>query len=280
MIPKKIFCMCLNSHHLNNLKKLDYIPVGLGKHTYSDEWLSDNTGKNISNKNSYYGEYTFYYWLWKNLLHEIPNDTWLGFAGYRYHWAQESKIKSDEINKIVNKKNYEDFILKKIPQEWNNYEVILGEKILVNNWKLSKIWKHGKIKFIKNPKYFLKSNQNIKLHFDIFHGEGYLDKAISLLDDNERDDFKKFVTNESSFNRENIFFCRSKELMNNYFKSVFEWLERCENEFGFNLEGYSLKRIYAFLAERYLSYWFQKYSKNLSWPIFFFDTNTNKIELK
>jgi len=39
-------------------------------------------------------------------------------------------------------------------------------------------------------------------------------------------------------------------------------------------------RIYAFLAERYLSYWFQKYSKPLEWPIFFFDTNKNKIEVK
>ena len=67
---------------------------------------------------------------------------------------------------------------------------------------------------------------------------------------------------------EKIFFCKSKKLMNDYFNSVFSWLERCENEFGFELKGYSLKRLYAFLAERYLSYWFQKYSKYKTWPIF------------
>ena len=50
--------------------------------------------------------------------------------------------------------------------------------------------------------------------------------------------------------------------------------------FGFDLEGYSLKRIYAFLAERYLSYWFQKYSNHMDWPIFFFDTNKDKVEIK
>ena len=33
-------------------------------------------------------------------------------------------------------------------------------------------------------------------------------------------------------------------------------LERCEEIFGFNLEGYGKIRIYGFLAERYLSYWF------------------------
>ncbi len=77
-----------------------------------------------------------------------------------------------------------------------------------------------------------------------------------------------------------MFFCKSKKLMNDYFNSVFSWLEKCENEFGFELEGYSLKRLYAFLAERYLSYWFQKYSKYRTWPIFFYDTNKNRIKIK
>ena len=68
--------------------------------------------------------------------------------------------------------------------------------------------------------------------------------------------------------------------MNDYFESVFNWLEKCEGIFGFDLNGYSKTRIYAFLAERYLSYWFNKYSKPLTWPIFFFDTNVNKILIK
>ena len=32
---------------------------------FSDDCLSDRTGQNISNKNSFYGEYTFHYWLEK-----------------------------------------------------------------------------------------------------------------------------------------------------------------------------------------------------------------------
>ena len=272
--------MCLDEHHLENLKKLNYIPVGLGKNEYSKEWIRDNTGDSISEKNPYYGEYTFYYWVWKNLLPEMPSNTWLGFTGYRYHWSKNNKIKSDEISKIVKKDNFENFILKKIPDVWNNYDVILGEKMYVNNWKFSKIFKHAKLKFIKNPRYFLKSNQNIKLHFDVFHGEGFMNKAIELLDDKEKDDFKNFVNFQHGFHRENLFFCKSKVLMDRYFLSVFNWLEKCEKVFGFDLEGYSLKRIYAFLAERYLSYWFQKYSNHMDWPIFFFDTNKDKVEIK
>ena len=280
MNSHKIFCMCLNSHHLENLKKLEYIPVGLGKQNYDSEWLRDDTGNNISSKNPFYGEYTFYYWIWKNFLNDYPDNQWLGFCGYRYHWSQKSTICSEEINKIVNKENFQDYVLKQIPHEWKDYDVILGEEMIINNWKFSKIFKHAPRKFLMNPKLFFKKNQNIKLHFDVFHGEGIMDKAISCLDKKEKADFEIFVNQKNSFNRENLFFCKSKKLMNDYFKSVFAWLEKCEVEFGFELEGYSLKRLYAFLAERYLSYWFQKYSKYKSWPIFFYDTNINKIKIK
>ena len=44
-----------------------------------------------------------------------------------------------------------------------------------------------------------------------------------------------------------------------------------EKVFGFNLHGYGKTRIYAFLAERYLSYWFDKYTKPLLWPVIFYD---------
>ena len=280
MEKPQIFCMCLHDHHLENVKKLNYIPVGLGKEKFRKEWLRDNTGKNITDKNKFYGEYTFYYWFWKNILNKTSNGTWIGFTGYRYHWAQKNILTSDNVTQAVNKDNFESFILKQIPDEWKNYDVILGEKMPVNNWKLSKIFKHGKKKFLKNPLNFLRKNQNIKLHFDVFHGDGNLDKAISLLDTSEKSDFIDFVKNKNSFNRENLFFCISNLLIENYFKSIFRWLEKCETIFGSDLKGYALTRIYAFLAERYLSYWFNKYSNPLNWPIFFYDTNKNRLKLK
>ena len=276
----KLFCLCLESHHLQNIKYLNYIPVGLGQNKFSKEWLTDDKGENISTKNPFYAEYSFHYWLWKNRLSELQDNEWLGFCGYRYHWSQQSKIKSDELNKIVNKDNFKDYILKKIPDEWSDYEVILGDEMAVNNYKLSKILKHAKLKFLMNPELLLKKNRNIKLHFDIFHGEGYLEKAIRLLDKKDQDGFEEFVVTKTSFNRENMFFCRSKKLLNEYYKCIFRWLDKCEDVFGFNLHGYSKKRIYAFLAERFVSYWFQKNSNYINWPIFFYDTNANKLILK
>ena len=279
MQNSKIYCMCLHEHHLANLKKLNYVPVGLGKNNFSSEWLRDNKEINISEKNSYYGEYTFYYWFWKNILNTLNDNTWIGFTGYRYHWSNNNKISSDAISKIINEENFKDYILKEIPKEWDDTNIILGEEIFVDNWKLSKILKHGGKYFLKNPKYFLKKNRNIKLHFDIFHGPNILDRAIEVLNHDDRIDFKDFVNNEKSFNRENLFFCRSKKTINDYFTSVFNWLLECEKLFGFDLKGYSQTRLYAFLAERYISFWFKKYTKFKTWPIFFYDTNKNKIVL-
>ena len=62
-------------------------------------------------------------------------------------------------------------------------------------------------------------------------------------------------------------FIAKKNTINNWFNSLFPWLERCERIFGFdNLKGYDTQRLYAYLAERYLSFWFEKYTKSLEWP--------------
>ena len=87
----KMFCLCLNNQHLKKIEKLNYIPVGLGNENFSSKFLRDNTKKNISWKNKSYGEYTFHYWFWKNMLRDIKNNTWIGFCAYRRFWQIEKK---------------------------------------------------------------------------------------------------------------------------------------------------------------------------------------------
>ena len=41
------------------------------------------------------------------------------------------------------------------------------------------------------------------------------------------------------------------------------------------LKGYDTERLYAYLAERYLSFWFNKYTKVLNWPWVLFDPYKN-----
>ena len=262
----KMYCITLNDEHFDKIKRFGYIPVGLGKNIRNKNFRTDAIGENISEKNPYYGEYTFHYWIWKNEIKKLEND-WIGFCQYRKFWILRNS------NKLYN--NLDDLredVITTIPKEFDNYESILGEPIYINQLKLSKFIKKKFIKIIRNPLLlFNNKKRNIKFHFDLMHGDGNLDKAISLLDHNDKSDFDYFVNSEVSFNPHNMFICRSNNVLEKYYNSIFPWLKRCEKKFGFELEGYGFKRIYGFLAERYVSFWFKKYTKYKTLPILFKD---------
>ena len=267
----KMYCISMSNSHLEKIKKLNYIPVGLGDGEFDKEWVRDNTLENISYKNSWYGENTFYYWLWKNNLNKNFDKEWVGFCHYRRFWTQN----------LVDKKNETllKSILQKVPNEWKNHEVVLREEFFVNSSKLSKILKHGKKQLLKNPFVFLsKKTMTIKVHYDMYHGYGELDKAIELLDDQNREGFRNFVNTQGSFNANNIFICKSPKLYGDYCDVLFKWLKNCEELFGFDkTREYSRIRVYAFLAERFLSYWFKKNSNYTLWPLKFHDITNDNI---
>ena len=257
-----MFCLTLNPQHLNLIENLEYLPVGLGDSNFNNKFMQDKIGKNISFKNSFYGEYTFHYWLWNNYLDEIDTE-WVGFCQYRKFF-----IKKELNEKNLSLELLKENLIKDITDELNEFDCILGKPFSVNQLKLTKFIKRNFLKLIKNPSVIYSSKKrNIKFHFDIFHGEGHLDEAIKLLDNENKNDFKDFVNLNTSFNPHNMFMCKKKYL-EKYYSSVFPWLKKCEKKFGFeNLKGYGMKRIYGFLAERYLSYWFQKNSRVKEYPI-------------
>ena len=256
--------MALNNENLNKIKNLNYIPVGLRNTNFSNEWLRDNVGENISKKNPYYGEYTFYYWYWKNLLKDKEKNDWVGFCSYRELWGNKNNSKNKNLNSIL---------LQELPKEWEKFDVIIGEPMSLKKTKIIKLIKYGKLALIRNPKDIFRPNHTIRFHFDMFHGVGNLDKAINLLPKKDRNDFYKYVRNETSINQGNMFIAKSEKVIDAYFSEIFSWLENCEKLFGFHLEGYSKIRMYTFLAERFLPYWFKKYTKYLEWPVVYCDIN-------
>ena len=261
-----MYCITIYNDHEKLIKKLGYLPVGLGSEIKSNNFIRDNTKINISEKNPFYGEYTFHYWLWKNKIHNLEKK-WIGFCQYRKYWLKEKLI-----NKILNFENFKKSLLINIPNEIEEYESILGEPLYINQFRLSKFLKKNLKTMIKKPSlFFNKDRRNLKFHFDMMHGHGNLSKALNLLDKSDKEDFKIFLETSVSFNPHNMFICKSYKTLKLYYDSLFPWLERCENEFGFNLHGYGLQRIYGFLAERYMSYWFKKNTKFKIMPILFKD---------
>ena len=49
----KMYCICIHNEILPKVKKLNYIPVGLGDDEFNQEWIRDNSGDHISEKNKY-----------------------------------------------------------------------------------------------------------------------------------------------------------------------------------------------------------------------------------
>ena len=265
---KNLKIYCITNKILNFLDDSNYNIGWVGNEQPPKNYILCNTKDNIFSKEQYYSELTFQYWYWKNKL-DINDKNWIGFCQKRRYW-----IKKNSTNIKIDKKNFRDHILVDVPEEWNNFESIICTPIFVNNVKKIKMLKRGMKSIFKKPEiFFNESKQTIAFHFDMHHGYGNLKKAIELVDIEDRQDFLNFVNTSVSYNP-HIMFIAKADIVNKWFNVLFPWLSRCEREFGFEkLKGYDTQRLYAYLAERYLSFWFNKHTKSLPWPWVLFDAS-------
>ena len=260
----KIFCV--TNKEINLLEKTNYSIGWVGTEKPPKNYLLCDAQDNIFFKEKYYSELTFHYWYWKNKL-DLTQESWIGFCQKRRFW-----LKKKLIHAKIDKSNFSEYILQDAPIEWDNYDSIICEPIFVNQVKKIKMLKRGFRSIIKKPSIFFdEKKQSLALHFDMHHGYGNLNKAINLIEDEDRLDFSNYVNNSISYNPHIMFIAKPK-IINKWFSTLFPWLERCEKVFGFDsLNGYDTQRLYAFLAERYLSFWFKKHTKSLDWPWTFFE---------
>ena len=252
----KLNIYCVTNKRVKILEDSTYNLAWVGKEKAPSGYLKCDSDNNIYFKEKYYSELTFHYWYWKNLLNLEKNE-WIGFCQKRRFW-----IKPDiEINHM-NKTNIRKYLITEPLEDWKKYESIICKPIKISGAKKIKILKRGWKNLINDPLIlFDNKRENIKLHFDMHHGYGNLDLAIEEIDEIDKDEFKKFIRQKNHFNP-HIMFISKPQVANKWFNVLFPWLERCEKKFGFDkLKGYDTTRLYAFLAERYLSFWFKKYTK-------------------
>ena len=129
--------MALEPNQYEFIKNLGYIPVGVGEKKFNQNWFTDKSGENISEKNKYYSEYTFHYWLWKNYLNKIDSK-WIGFCQYKKFWSLEAYEPED-----INFNTLNDQVLKSVPDEYEKYEAILTKPTFVDQWRTMKFIKMG-----------------------------------------------------------------------------------------------------------------------------------------
>jgi hypothetical protein len=265
MSLEKINFYCVTNKEYSFFKDLPYNFAGVGKENFSKNFILSNNLDNIFYKEKYYSELTFHYWFWKNMLHNFSDDSWIGFCQKRRFWLKKV------LNELsINQSNLKDNVLLNVPDQWilGSYDAAICEPIFLDSFSNTKLIKKGFRSLVKDPSiFFNKKKRTIKLHFDMHHGYGNLEKATDLLEIQDREEFRKFINASNKFHP-NIMFISKPRIANEWFEKLFSWLFRCEKIFGFyNLSGYETQRLYAYLAERYLSFWFTKYTKFIEWPI-------------
>ena len=164
-------------------------------------------------------------------------------------------------------------LLTEIPNELSKFESFLCESVKVNKIKKMKIIKKGFRSLLRNPNILFDENkQTLSFQFNMQHGYNILEQSIELLGNEDKYDFFDFMNNSVSFNPHNMVIAKPK-ILNKWYKNLFTWLDKCESKLGFSQFKNYETRIYAFLSERYISYWFKKYSKCHELPWTFFEND-------
>lgn len=266
---------CISHKYIEYLDNLDLNLIGSDGNLkkYPLYWFKDNLGKKeISSKNKHYGTLTSIYWIWRNKINTLNKNSYIGICHYRRFWLKENHDKN------VNLANLKKNILRQIPYKYSAYDAFVCKPIDLRNYKFSKLIKKAKMNILKDPSILFNNKKHtINLHFDMFHIKNGLTNAINLLDNNERDDFLKYVNTKTNFHPLSIFVLKIK-----YFdalcSSTFTWLKKCEKIFDQkDLKGYGGVRIYDFLAERYFSYWISKYCNLKVWPYLLIETREKRL---
>jgi len=225
-------------------------PLGLGNNIFPQHWLTDKTGENISNLNSYYGEATGFYWIWKNKL--LNDNDWVGSCQYRRLWlnnlySKKQKKSSKNLYSNLLNPNNEIFL--------NCDAVQLQPTILQNDTVLEQ--------------------------FKNVYGKNIIEDCINFLEKKDKENFKNYL-NGNSLSICNMFITKSY-IFKKYCESLFPWLSKCYEYCKINnLFNDSNSRLPIFLAERYTSYWFSqktnvKYLSFARLGNFMLSNNVNKF---
>ena len=200
-----------------------YLPIHVGKEGKADiGFQGDNTGDNISSKNSHYCELTAMYWAWKNLEADF-----VGLVHYRRYFTRK------EARSVEKKKA----------------QIISGKE-----WE--KILSQTPIVVAKKRKYYIESNKSHYLHAHQVAGLDELERIIHEQYPDYVSAMEK-VMNRTWAHMFNMFVMDKM-----HYDAYCEWMFAilAEIEKNVDISNYSTyeARIYGFVSELMLDIWLEK----------------------
>ncbi|GAA3632640.1 DUF4422 domain-containing protein [Lactobacillus hamsteri] len=222
-------------NNFNNVPNIyTTLTVGVDNGNISNnDALKDNTGINISSKNSSYCELTGIYWIWKNYKDNI-----VGIDHYRRYFIKEINRKQ---KKLLN----ENDILKYLKK----YDILVPEK------------------------YYFTNNKTVGQQFCYSHDPLVWNSVREIIKNNYPEYLKDFdkINYQNYEYLFNMLICR-KELFDEYCEWLFSILYLLEPTVDLNKYNSYNKRMFGFVAERLFNVWINhKKIKVKELPVVFTD---------
>lgn len=242
------------------------IQVGAASSQHNLDMQKDNTGENISHKNSTYCELTALYWIWKNL--EAIDSNFIGLAHYRrYFILPEKKVTMFGLKEKTNKA---DVYVKPLnTQTLNEIASLTLKEKLLNTLYDGKLILPTSVNLL-GPKNYL---FNIKENFMYNHLKEdwiLLEETLKRTNPDYYIFFEKYREITHKISCYNMFI-GSKEFVKNYCDWLFPILSELEKVV--KLSGYAYqRRVFGFFAERLINVYVQKNQIPVAeFPVAFFE---------
>ena len=276
MKTKNLTTYCITKGENDSLIKGLNLKIIVGgahnkKCNFPADWILDNSEYNISYKNKNFGTLTSLYWIWKNQLDKCNDNSWIAISHYRRFWLKENH------ESTISQDNLNSNILREIPDRYSNFDAFVAKPQNMTGYKFSKLFKKAKKNIINKPSIlFSKKNHNLKLNFDMFHLYRGLEKAASVMNNSQKNEFLNYINSETELFSPFSIFILKKDKFKILCESTFKWIDSCENIFDTKkLTGHGQIRIFDHLAERYFSFWIKKNTNYKNWPFVFIDPRLN-----
>lgn len=180
------------------LKSDVYSPIAVGnsKDQFSKEFLRDDAGENIADKNSVYNELTAIYWVYKH-INEFKDVNYFGFSHYRRLFSFNGE-KSAYVKKQIDE-----------------------NLVKVDSMRIEVIFKDYDFIAPKASHY-----KSVRKHYEKSHNKTDLDsllKAIEKVDSSYLEDAKEYLEGKNEF-LYNMFVFKKEDFLT-YGKFIFDVLE-------------------------------------------------------
>lgn len=211
-----------------------YLPLHVGKMDKPDlEYTGDNTGDNISDKNSSFCELTGLYWAWKNLSCD-----YLGLVHYRRYLSIRNKLyqmQHSRMNCVLNSAELETLVPK--------YQIILPEK----------------------RKYYI---ETLYSHYSHTHYKEQLDETRKIIEERYPQYLAAFdrTVNRRSGYMFNMYIMK-KELSDSYCSWLFDILFELEKRISMPELSRYQGRFYGRVSEIIFNCWLEYQRKQEKIPI-------------